>query len=177
MYSTPDRYGAFVDFGKYLTNRATPDEVVTAAANYMKANDPYGHPVSHSFVYAMTPQVHDIPALDFTSPHLYEVTYAGNEFTADTIIVNRILEDGKKTFNKPIQYGEWGNYGLNNDPLSSLRMRLTTWTAFFNEASLIFGIRRIQAILLISILDRKKEVIFRFIKVISGIFRRHSLLQ
>ncbi len=69
---------------------------------------------------------------------MYEYTYAGNEFIADTIIVNRILEEGKKTFNKPIVYGEWGNGGSNRDPLSSLRMRLTAWTAFFNEASLIF---------------------------------------
>lgn len=133
-----DRYGAYVDFWEVTNESSDPDNVITAAANYIKANDPYGHPVSSSFTYAWTPQVHDIPALDFTSPHLYEVTYAGNDFIADTIIVNRILEDGKKTFNKPIQYGEWGNYGLNNDPLSSLRMRLTAWTAFFNEASLIF---------------------------------------
>ena len=60
------------------------DEVV--AANYMKANDPYEHPVSHSFVYADSPQVHDIAALDFTFSHLYEMTYAGNEFIADTIM-------------------------------------------------------------------------------------------
>jgi len=69
---------------------------------------------------------------------LYESTVSGNEFIADTIIVNRILEEGKKTFNKPIVYGEWGSNGNNSDPLSSLRMRLTAWTAFFNEASLIF---------------------------------------
>jgi len=133
-----DRYGAYVDFWEVSNESGDSDEVVTTAANYMKANDPYGHPVSHSFVYLTIPQVHDIPALDFTSPHLYENTYPGNEFIADLIIVNRILDDDKKTFNKPIQYGEWGNYGQNDDPLSSLRMRITTWTAFFNEASLIF---------------------------------------
>jgi len=133
-----DRYGAFVDFWEVSNESADPDNIITAATNYIKANDPYGHPVSSSFTYAWNPQVHDIPALDFTSPHLYEPTVPGNEFIADTIIVNRILDEGKKTFNKPIQYGEWGNSGSNWDPLSSLRMRLTTWTAFFNEASLIF---------------------------------------
>ncbi|MBA2750185.1 MAG: DUF5060 domain-containing protein, partial [Tatlockia sp.] len=133
-----DRYGAYVDFWEVSNESADPDNIITAATNYIKANDPYGHPVSSSFTYSVTPQVHDIPALDFTSPHLYEPTLPGNEFIADTIIVNRILEEGKKTFNKPIQYGEWGNAGSNWDPLSSLRMRLTTWTAFFNEASLIF---------------------------------------
>jgi len=133
-----DRYGAYVDFWEVTNESSDPDNVITAAANYIKANDPYGHPVSSSFTYSLTPQVHDIPALDFTSPHLYEPTLPGNEFIADTIIVNRILEEGKKTFNKPIVYGEWGNSGNNSDPLSSLRMRLTAWTAFFNEASLIF---------------------------------------
>ncbi|CAN5793947.1 hypothetical protein BH24ACI1_BH24ACI1_04060 [soil metagenome] len=82
-----DRYGAYVDFWEVTNESSDPDNVITAAANYVKANDPYGHPVSSSFTYAWTPQVHDIPALDFTSPHLYEVTYAGNEFIADTISV------------------------------------------------------------------------------------------
>ena len=133
-----DRFGAYADFWEVSNESSDSDNVVTSAANYIKANDPYGHPVSHSFTYNLTPQVHDIPALDFTSPHLYEPTVSGNQFIADTIIVNRILEEGKKTYNKPIVYGEWGNNGNNSDPLSSLRMRLTTWTAFFNEASLIF---------------------------------------
>ncbi len=133
-----DRYGAFVDLWEVANESGDSDATVTAAANYMKANDPYGHPISHSFIYSVTPQVHDIPALDFTSPHLYEPTISGNEFIADAIIANRILEEGKKTFNKPIIYGEWGNNGNNSDPLSALRMRLTAWSAFFNEASMVF---------------------------------------
>ena len=43
-----------------------------------------------------------------------------------------------KAHGKPVIVGEHGNRGMNWDPLSGLRMRIRTWTALFQEISLIF---------------------------------------
>ncbi len=75
----------------------------------------------------------DIAGMDIISPHLY--TYAG-EFDIDKETFDNIIN--WKSFGKPVIIGEYGNAVVNWDETSDLRNRLSTWSAFFAEGSIIF---------------------------------------
>ena len=122
-----DRYGAYVDFWE-LMNEATADNAwYTIVANYLRSIDPYGHLISTSW------EKPEHPAIEITSPHWYQKE---GEYDSDTVTAHRI--ENWKGFNKPIIFGEQGNTGQNWDERSALRMRLRSWSAFFNEGVLIF---------------------------------------
>jgi len=57
--------------------------------------------------------------------------------SSDAVTVERI-QKAKADGQKPVIFGEQGNAGQNWDDRSALRMRIRSWTAFFNEGSLIF---------------------------------------
>jgi len=125
-----DRYTADVDIWEVSNESNAPDSSLTSIANYIKANDPNRHPVTTSLA---PPAVRDIAGMDITSPHFY--TYAG-EFDIDRETYNNIIN--WKSFGKPVIIGEYGNAVVNWDATSDLRNRLSTWSAFFAEGSIIF---------------------------------------
>ncbi|MDQ3179702.1 MAG: glycoside hydrolase family 5 protein, partial [Acidobacteriota bacterium] len=125
------------DFWDLVNEGTNSDEFLNDIAAFIKANDPYRHPITTSFADYIAPiVVHDLPATDFTSPHIYDYSYVETEFLADTKILS--VTDKFRSYNKPIIVGEWGNEDGNYAPKSALRMRLRNWAAFFGEVSLIY---------------------------------------
>lgn len=128
-----DRYGRSVDIWEVSNESTDADSSLIAIANYIKANDPNRHPVTTSLVYSYPPPVRDISVMDITSPHFY--SYAG-EFDIDKETYDNIIN--WKRFGKLVIIGEYGHARINWDETSDLRNRLTTWSAFFAEGSIIF---------------------------------------
>ncbi|MBI3538093.1 MAG: DUF5060 domain-containing protein, partial [Chloroflexi bacterium] len=128
-----DRYGAYVDFWELMNEFPNPpatidDDWYNQIGAYLKSIDPYRHPISTSW------QRPDLAIIDITSPHWYQKE---NELESDLVAVEQI-KNAKGHTAKPIIFGEQGNSEINWDTRSGLRMRLRSWTAFFNEAVLIF---------------------------------------
>ncbi len=128
-----DRYGAYVDFWELMNESPNPpitidDGWYIQVANYLREVDPYDHPISTSW------QRPDLSVIDINSPHWYAKE---NEFESDLATLDQI-KFFKGHPNKPIIFGEQGNSEQNWDERSALRMRIRSWTAFFNEAVLIF---------------------------------------
>ena len=128
-----DRYGAYVDFWELMNESPNPpikiaDDWYTQVGTYLRQVDPYKHPISTSW------QRPDLPVIDITSPHWYA---RENEFESDLVTIDQI-NFYRHHSDKPIIFGEQGNSEQNWDERSALRMRIRSWTAFFNEATLIF---------------------------------------
>lgn len=125
------RYGAYVDIWELANEANLPDTWLTSTANYLRSIDPFKRLISTSW------ERPDLSVIDINSPHWYEHE---SEFTSDWRAYQRAAK--QKPLHKPIIYGEQGNGGgtgvCNWDDASALRMRLRTWSAFFNDISLIF---------------------------------------
>jgi hypothetical protein len=121
------RWGVYVDFWELLNERAASDEWTTMMADFVRSVDPDRKPISTSW------EKPHLPAIDINAPHWYE---SESEFQSDLRVVQ--LANKWKQMGKPVIVGEHGNTGMNWDPLSGLRMRIRTWTALFQEISLIF---------------------------------------
>lgn len=121
------RYGAYVDFWEVCNESSPPSQWISLVAQYVKSIDPYQHMVSSSW------ERPDLPAIDLASPHWYEKEA---ELASDTRTIEKI--EPLRASKKPIIFGEQGNSVQNWDPLSSLRARIRSWTAFFDEGHLIF---------------------------------------
>src|SRR6185436_5035195 len=121
------RYGAYVDFWEVCNETSPSAEWITLVADYVKSIDPYQHMVSASWERA------DLEAIDIDSPHWYEKEA---ELESDTRTAQKIND--QRWSSKPIIFGEQGNSVQNWDPLSSLRARIRSWTAFFSEGYFIF---------------------------------------
>jgi hypothetical protein len=121
------RYGAYVDFWEVCNESSPPPQWISLVADYVKSIDPYQHVVSSSW------ERPDLTAISLASPHWYEKEA---ELASDTRTVEKI--ELLRRWGKPIVFGEQGNSVQNWDPLSSLRARIRSWTAFFDEAHLIF---------------------------------------
>jgi hypothetical protein len=130
-----NRYGAYVDFwelmNEYPGGKDTiDDDWYHQIAGYLKSIDPYHHLVS-----TCGPRP-DIAEIDINSPHWYE---RESEFDSDSATLDqfRFWKNHWKV-EKPVIFGEQGNSEANWDTRSGVRMRLRTWTAFFNEGALVF---------------------------------------
>jgi hypothetical protein len=121
------RWGVYVDFWELLNERHASDAWVTEIAQYIRSVDPDRKPISTSW------EKPYLPAVDINAPHWYE---AEEERESDLKVVQRAAK--WKEAGKPVIVGEQGNSGWNWDPLSALRMRIRTWTALFQEISLVF---------------------------------------
>jgi len=127
-----DRYGAYVDFWE-LMNEATALGVTMdkdwyeQVGGYLHSIDPYHHPLSTSW-----PQP-GLDVIDIAGPHWYQ--HEG-DFESDKATQQQIAD--WRSYGKPIIFGEQGNSIQNWDATSAMRMRIRAWTAFFNEATLIF---------------------------------------
>jgi hypothetical protein len=122
-----DRYGAYADFWELMNEARAADNWYRLVAEYIRSIDPYGHMISTSW------ERPDLPVIEINSPHWYE---RENEFRSDLRAAEQI--NSRKHNGKPIIFGEQGNSVQNWDERSALRMRLRTWSAFFNEGVLIF---------------------------------------
>jgi hypothetical protein len=121
------RWGVYVDFWELLNERTASDEWATLMAEHVRSVDPDHKPIGISW------EKPYLPAIDLNTPHWYE---SESEFQSDLRVQQQAVK--WKQEGKPVIVGEQGNRGMNWDPLSSLRMRLRTWTALFQEVSLIF---------------------------------------
>lgn len=132
-----DRYGAMVDFWE-LSNEHTQDaNWYNTIATYLKAYDPYNHPISTSWSVADVsgPPVTSVGALDIISPHWYiqEPDNQSDEFPAWK------FRDWKALIaSTPVFVGEHGNSNCNWDATSAVRMRIRAWSTLFNEGATTF---------------------------------------
>ena len=133
-----DRWGAYVDFYEFLNEQTVSDEWYKIMIPYLKSIDPYNRPVSTSW------ERPELDGIDINAPHWYGNE---NELESDGVTADRARQN--KKFGKPVIYGEQGNSrggqdrtaeGIGGvwDPGSARRMRVRSWTAFFNENAFIF---------------------------------------
>ena len=121
------RYGAYVDIWELFNESSASSYYYTTISNYIRSIDPYHRLIS------VSDERPALACIDIDSPHWYQKE---SEFDSDLDAYNMITSG--KTYNKPVIFGEQGNSVQNWDTLSSVRMRLRSWTAFFSEAILIF---------------------------------------
>jgi len=121
------RWGVYTDFWELLNERQAADKWTTMMAEYTRSVDPDQKPISTSW------EKPDLPDIDINAPHWYE---SEDELSSDL----RVQEQAAKwkRAGKPVIVGEQGNSGMNWDPGSAVRMRIRSWTAVFQEISLIF---------------------------------------
>ncbi|MEP6795643.1 MAG: DUF5060 domain-containing protein, partial [Saprospiraceae bacterium] len=121
------RYGAYVDIWEINNETAVTDRWISFTTTYLRSIDPYHRLISISWERPISPDI------DINSPHWYEKE---SEFDSDVRTSQKITAD--KQGGKLLVYGEQGNSVQNWDALSALRMRLRSWTAFFEEGIFIF---------------------------------------
>jgi hypothetical protein len=122
-----NRYAAYVDFWDLMNEANASDEWYASIAGAVRQADPYGHPIATSW------ERPDLAVIDINSPHWYETE---DELESDRVTAERIRS--LRPSGKPIIFSEHGNSGVNWDARSATRMRLRAWTAFFEQAALIF---------------------------------------
>lgn len=133
-----DRWGAYVDVWEMLNEQHAADGWFEKTVPYLRAIDPYKHPISTSW------ERPELAPIEINGPHWY-----GNEpeLTSDLETARRAA--AAKKYGKPVIYGEQGNYrgekdrsaeGIGGvwDPGSARRMRVRCWTAMFQEVGFIF---------------------------------------
>jgi hypothetical protein len=96
-------------------------------ANYTHSIDPDRKPVSTTWDHPAN------PSIDFLAPHWYEL-----EPDTESDLRVRQMAERWRVWGKPVIFAEQGNKLRNWDSGSALRMRLRTWTALFEEVSLVF---------------------------------------
>ena len=121
------RYGAYVSVWEVANEAYVQDEVVKYVADEMKKIDFQKRPISMSL------ERSEMPEIDIISPHWY----VSEKVEVSDLSVLSIINKYSKV-NKPVIFGEQGNSDANWDSTSAIRMRVRSWTAFFNEAILIF---------------------------------------
>jgi len=133
-----DRWGAYVDFWEFLNEQKADDHWYEITVPYLKALDPYRHPVTTSW------ERPELAGIEINAPHWYQNE---NELESDAMTASRARN--WKKYDKPVVVGEQGNridrqkprpLGIGGvwDSGSALRMRIRCWTAFFNEIALVF---------------------------------------
>ena len=123
------RYGASVDVWELMNEATVREPWYIFAATYLRSIDPYQHPITTSW------EKPELSVIDITAPHWYQFE---SEFESDKITASRIQASLGHGQRKPVVYGEQGNSVQNWDQRSAVRMRLRSWSAFFNEGILIF---------------------------------------
>lgn len=121
------RYGAYTDIWELMNEATVSDGWSKNAAEYLRSVDPYKHPITTNW------EKPDLPEIEINSLHWYDKE---SEFDSDLLTVQKI--QAAKKWGKPVIFSEQGNKGKCWDDRSAIRMRLRSWTAFFNEGILIF---------------------------------------
>ena len=121
------RYGVYVGIWEIANEAYISDRLVKFIADEISRLDHENRPISMSW------ERPGLEEIDIISPHWYETEAS---FLSDLRTKEMI---GKyKDYQKPVVFGEQGNQKSNWDDSSAIRMRVRSWTAFFNEAILIF---------------------------------------
>ncbi|WP_428331708.1 DUF5060 domain-containing protein [Mucilaginibacter sp.] len=121
------RYGAYTDIWELFNESSASDYYYETITKYIRSIDSFKRLISVS---DERPQ---LSSIDINSPHWYQKE---SEFESD-MVTNKMISS-RKTYKKLIIFGEQGNSVQNWDALSSLRMRIRSWTSFFCEGILIF---------------------------------------
>ena len=121
------RYGAYTDIWELFNESSASAYYIDTITAFIRSIDPYKRLITVS-----DPQP-QLASIDIDAPHWY---VKEPELESDVVTVNRIAEE--KKFNKPIIFGEQGNSIQNWDDLSAERMRIRSWTAFFEQGIFIF---------------------------------------
>jgi hypothetical protein len=121
------RYGAYVDIWELFNESSASNYYYNTISAYLRSIDPYHRLIS------VSDQQPQLACIDINSPHWYQKE---SELVSDIDAYNMITS--RKSYNKPIIFGEQGNSVQNWDTLSSVRMRLRAWASFFAEGTLIF---------------------------------------
>jgi hypothetical protein len=125
------RWGAYVDVWQLTNENKAPYSWTQSAAAYVKLMDPYQHPVCESYYWYETPAaILAFPEIDLHAPHWYK---RESEYDSDTVTAGNA--SFWKTAGKPVFVGEQGNSVQSWLTDSARRLRIRTWTAFFNELS------------------------------------------
>ena len=121
------RYGAYVSVWEIANEAGLPDNLVKFIAETIRKNDFEKKPISVSW----EKPYHD--NINIISPHWYE----SEPIEISDLRTVQVIEQFSDV-KKPVIVGEQGNHLRNWDETSAIRMRVRAWTAFFNEAVLIF---------------------------------------
>jgi hypothetical protein len=121
------RYGAYTDMWELMNEATVTNHWIGITTSYLRSIDPYNRLIGTSWEQPANPNI------DIDAPHWYEKE---SELQSDTRTTAKI--DAEKPNNKPIIFGEQGNSVQNWDSLSALRMRIRSWTAFFDEGIFCF---------------------------------------
>ncbi|MEO6691602.1 MAG: T9SS type A sorting domain-containing protein [Saprospiraceae bacterium] len=121
------RYGAYVDIWEMNNETTVTDHWINFTTAYLRSIDPFNRLISISWERPFNPDI------NINAPHWYEKE---SEYISDLRTAQKIAVD--KPGRKLLVYGEQGNSVQNWDSLSALRMRMRSWTAFFEEGILIF---------------------------------------
>ncbi|MCK4751055.1 MAG: hypothetical protein KAT15_28550, partial [Bacteroidales bacterium] len=137
------RWGAYVDFWQLLNEQLALFDWSAIMHAHIRSLDPYNHPINPTWKIALAwNEIIDNPLWlenkeeftgDFIDPHWYDKE---NELESDIAVVRHSIR--WKRHDVPVVLGEQGNNGGVWDESSALRMRIRTWSAFFNEVAFIF---------------------------------------
>jgi len=121
------RYSSYVDIWELCNEADPPDNWVTFVSSYIREHDPNHHPITTNWEHPENSQI------DTNSLHWYQTDLIND---SDILTANKIHV--AKMWNKPVIFSEVGNTQMSWDLDSARRMRIKAWTAFFNQAILIF---------------------------------------
>lgn len=146
------RYAAYVDVWEIGNESAPADAWISAVAGYIHEYDPYRqdaacrrpavtrrcrHPISLSYARP------DHPEIEIHAPH----HYTDSDLRRDDLDVTEALFDGVPSepqrfpmarYPKPVVFGEAGESSGGPRAESRAGARITAWTAFFNQATVVF---------------------------------------
>lgn len=122
------RWGAQVDIWSLLNEQRAEDNWLAFAAEYLRSIDPYKHPITSSWNDHL-----NMSQMELDSVHWYYSTGVQNSDIA--MVTQARTELANK---KPVYFTESGNNRHNWDPQSHIRMRIRSWTAFFEACVLMW---------------------------------------
>lgn len=121
------RYGAYTDIWELYNEARSTDYWINFVSSSIRNLDPFKRLIGTSW------ERPELPTIDLNTPHWYQ-----KESEAESDLVTRDQIISRKGWHKPILFGEQGNSEQNWDKFSAIRMRVRSWSAFFNEGILVF---------------------------------------
>jgi outer membrane protein assembly factor BamB len=121
------RYGAYVDIWEIANEAIVPDNTAVMLANLIRSLDYESRPITTNWPKAKMDEI------DIVSLHDYR---SDNYRQSDKFIYSDV--ENSLQYNKPVIFSELGNKLLSHENHSDEKMRIQSWTAQMNNASIIF---------------------------------------
>lgn len=121
------RYGAYVDIWEIANELAVPQNLSSFLISEINSYDYEKRPIS------VSSEDYNISETNIISPHWYESEEISDSDTKTAQHINQY-----ESYAKPVVIAEQGNKDSNYDSTSAIRMRIRTWTAFFEEGIILF---------------------------------------